>query len=555
MSHKLYNVGIYARLSQESKNGRRSDESSSIENQIAMLSKFIDIMPGWIETRTYIDDGASGVNFDRRGFNDMMEDARQGIINLVLVKDLSRFGRNYLETGRLLEDELPALGCRFVALSDGIDTETGENDILPFLNAINDFYVRDVSERIKSVMVAKAKDGQKICATPPYGYARNPDDRSRLIIDNYAANVVRRMFKIRSEGGGYTKVAGELNKDGILPPRLYYYKKQGRETKAACTEAWTNRTVKLILNNEIYIGNTVSMKRGTRSYRDSREYWRDESEWIKAKNTHQPIIDLETWDKVQQFNQSAKAVAKKQRELQSRLHERTVSIGNIQSRLFAGLVLCPDCGSKMGYTKSTSKLADGSIATYGGYACRTFSRSGRVACSSHRISESSLKALVLGHIREMAEGLSLDETGMLETLRAKLLSGYKAEKAVMVKERRGLEQQLFQLESVMEQSFEDKVEGLISAEDFYAFVSETESQRSIIEERLHLLNQSLSEAEAKLNDISKWVSLIKEKSSLREVDRELLESLIDKIEVGERILIGNVLAQDVRIFYKYVGLC
>jgi DNA invertase Pin-like site-specific DNA recombinase len=499
------------------------------------------MMPGWIETRTYIDDGASGVNFNRRGFQDMMEDARQGVINLVLVKDLSRFGRNYLEAGRLLEDELPALGCRFVALSDGIDTETGENDIIPFLNAINDFYVRDVSQRIKSVMQAKAKDGQLVSACPPYGYIRNPADRARLIIDEYAAGVVKRIYKLRTTGIGYSKVASFLNVDGILPPRLYYFKQQGRETKAACTETWTIRTIKLMLNNDIYLGHTTSLKRGTRSYRDHRYYLRDESEWIRVENTHPPIIDMETWDKVQRLNHEAKETARKQCEP--------------QSRLFAGLVLCPTCGAKMGFTKSSSKLASGDTKVYGGYECRTFSRSGRVSCSSHRISENNLKALILGHIREMAEKLTLDEAGMIETLNAKLINGYKAEKSEMTRERRIMEQQLFQLENQMEQYYEDKVEGIVSAEDFYAFINEAEERRSIIESRHELLNQSYNEAEAKLNDINKWASLIKEKSALHEVDRDLLESLIDRIEIGEREMIGTQPTQDVRIFYKYVGLC
>ena len=539
--NKLYNVGMYIRLSQESKKQRSGDDSVSIENQADMLNRFVDMMPGWIKTRTYIDDGASGVNFNRQGFRDMMEDARKGVINLVLVKDLSRFGRNYLEAGRLLEEELPALGCRFVALSDGIDTETGENDIMPFLNAINDFYVRDVSERIKSVMKAKAKDGQKLSACPPYGYDRNPADRTRLIIDEYAADIVRRMFTLRVAGVGYTSIAGELNKDGILPPRLYYYRRQKRETRAVCTETWTVRTVKLLLNNEIYIGNTVSMKRGTRSYRDSREYRRDESEWIKVENTHEHIIDTETWDKVQRLNHAAKEYAAKQRQP--------------QSRLFAGLLICPDCGAKMGYSKSTSKLASGVIAEYGGYICRTFARSGRVTCSSHRISETTLKSLVLGHIQEMANQLTIDENGMLEKLKAKLLIGYKAEKNELQKECRKLEQQLFQLENQMEQYYEDKVEGLVSAEEFYSFINDTEERRSVLESRLTLLKQVMQETEAKTNDIGKWATLIKEKSILREVDRELLESLIDKIEIGARVQMQSEAVQDVKIHYRYVGLC
>jgi len=218
-------------------------------------------------------------------------------------------------------------------------------------------------------------------------------------------------------------------------------------------------------------------------------------------------------------------------------------------------MFCPACEAKMGFTKTSAKLASGNVASYGGYECRTFSRSGRVSCSSHRISENNLKELVLEHIRKMAEKLAVDETGLLETLKAKLISGYKAGKSEITKECRKLEQQLFQLESQMERQYEDKVEGFVSVEEFFAFVNEAEERRSVIESRLDLLNQSIHEAETKLNDIGKWVSLIKEKSTLHEVDRELLESLIDKIEIGERTMTVNGLEQNVRIFYKYVGLC
>ena len=541
MNHKLYNVGMYIRLSQDSKNYRGGEESSSIENQIAMLSQFINAMPGWVETRTYVDDGASGANFKRRGFQDMMEDVRRGIINLVLVKDLSRFGRNYLETGRLLEEELPALGCRFVALSDGIDTETGENDIIPFLNAINDFYIRDVSERIKSVMMAKAKDGQKLTACSPYGYERNPNDHTRLVVDEYAADVVRRIFALRIEGIGYTSIAGKLNKDDVLPPRLYYFKRQGRETKAVCTKAWTVRTVKLILSNEIYIGNTISMKRGTRSYRDKREYRRDESEWMRVENTHKPIIDIETWEKVQRINQMAKEMASNQREP--------------QTSLFVGLVFCPDCGAKMGYTKSTSKLASGITVKYGAYICRTFEGSGRGACSSHRISENNLKLLVIGHIKEMADMLAIDEHGVLEKLRAKLISGYKNNKSDKLKQKQMLEQQLYALENQIDQLYEDKVAGIVSVETFGNLVDDIESRRVDVECNLKRLNPINNEKNEKANEMDRWASHIKEKATFEEVDRELLDCLIDKIEIGERIVQNGELTQDVRIFYKHVGLC
>ena len=540
MNGKIYNVGVYIRLSRESKD-YKDGESLSIENQQAMLSKFISMMPGWIETRTYIDDGASGANFNRRGFQDMMEDIRQKIINLVLVKDLSRFGRNYLETGKYLEEVLPSLGCRFVALSDGIDTETGENDVMPFLNAINDFYLRNLSGRVKYVLTVKAKDGQKLSGTVPYGYDRNPEDNTRLIVDEYAAGVVKRIFEIRAKGFGYSAIAATLNRDNILPPRLYYFRRKTRETKTVCADMWAIRTVKLILQNEIYIGNTVAFKRKVRSYRDNRAIKCDEHEWIRVKNTHAPIIDENLWQTVQQINNDAK--------------ERSAGSREPQKSLFSGIVVCADCQANMGYVVNTTKYKSGRIAKYGGYNCRTYRRSGGAVCSRHKISERNLKELVLDHIKEMAGLIDLDTEKIFQNLRQKLTGSHKAAKSDMAKERRELEQQLYSLESQIDKLYEDKIAGIISAETFVAITEKTETQRNEIEKRLSVLTNAAEQIEKKLNDINKRILLIKEKSTIKEVDRDLLESLIDKIEIGEKSVDNGVITQDIRIFYKYVGMC
>lgn len=534
MNEKLYNVGIYIRLSRES-DKYKTEDSLSIENQKAILSKFISMMPGWIQTCTYIDDGASGANFNRRGFQDMMEDARQGIINLVLVKDLSRFGRNYLEAGKYLEEELPTLGCRFVALSDGIDTETGENDIIPFLNAMNDYYLRNLSDRIKSVLTAKAKDGQKLCGVAPYGYDRNPKNNTQLIVDEYAAGVIRRMFETRAKGIGYAAIAGILNQEKILPPRLYYLKKQNREAKAACT-MWTERTIKLILRNEVYAGHIAAFKRKTRSYRDKQTVQCDNSEWIYSKNTHTAIIDESLWQTVQEIN-----IKSAQRFTDSR---------NPQQSLFSGMLLCADCQVKMAISTASSKLADGRVAKYPRHCCMTFRRSGRAVCSWHSISEKVLKELILSHINDMAKIITLDESRIFQALRQTLIDNHSVCKTKRIKDCRELEQQLYTTENQMDQLYEDKVTCVISNETFSIMAKKIEADHLEIEEKLYAMNQTVKQAEETLNDIEIWMKLIKEKSTLYEVDRDLLECLIEKIEVGERMVIDGKKVQDIRLFYK-----
>ena len=540
MSGKLYNVGMYIRLSREN-TAYRGEDSMSIENQQSMMSKFIDMMPGWVEKRIYVDNGATGGNFNRKGFQDMMDDARQGIINLVLVQDLSRFGRNYLETGKYLEDELPSLGCRFVALADGIDSETGENDIMPFLNSMNDYYLKNLSDRIKSVLTAKAKDGQKLSGAVPYGYDRNPEEHTRLIVDEYAAGVVKRIFEIRATGMGYAAIAGVLNKENILPPRLYYFQRQGRETTGDCTTIWKDMTVKSILNNELYLGHTIAFKHKTPSYRNSKKIVdRDPSEWIRTENTHTPIVDGDLWHKVQQINQAAKRRADNYREP--------------QPSLFTKLLVCADCQTNMITSICTKHYKSGTFR-YIGYHCRTHTSSGRTVCSWHRISEKDMKKLVLSDIKEKARMITLDGDAILQVLQQKLLGTHRASKSDIAKERKELEFQLHALEVQSEQLYEDKVSGDITAETFTALANEAEARRSELTDRLEMLNQTATQAESKIGDINHWVGLIKEKSTFEEVDRDLLESLIDRIEIGEKKVVDGVKVQDVRIHYRYVGLC
>ena len=540
MSAKLYNVGVYIRLSREN-TAYIGEDSLSIENQQAMLSKFIDIMPSWVETRTYIDNGATGGNFNRKGFQDMMNDARSGIINLVLVQDLSRFGRNYLETGKYVEDELPSLGCRFVALSDGIDTESGENDILPFLNAMNDYYLKNLSDRIKSALTAKAKDGQKLSGTVPYGYKRNPLEHTRIILDDYAAGVVKRILEMRATGMGYASIAGVLNKENILPPRLYYFQRQNRVAKQGATTIWKDMTVKTILRNELYIGHTIAFKRKNRSYRDGRQVDRDPSEWIRTENTHTPIVDDVLWQTVQQINTDAKQCFANRREQ--------------KQSLFAKIVVCADCQTNMCYNFDLRHYKSGKTIEHGAYQCRTYVSSGRTVCTSHRISERNLKKLVLSHIKEMAERIAIDENRILQKLKGKLLGSFVTVKHDIVKEKRELEQRLHTLENRLEQFYEDKITGNMSSDTFTAIANKIENQRTEISDRLDKLVQSAEQTKTKIADINQWISLIKEKSTIYDVDRDLLDCLIEKIEIGDKKIVDGVKTQDVRIFYKYVGLC
>jgi len=233
---KIYNVGIYTRLSVDDITNRRkkniapADESVSIENQRLLLSKFC-MISGWIETKVYVDDGYSGGNFNRPGFKQMVEDAKNGVINLILVKDLSRLGRDYIEVGRYTNILFPSWGCRFVSLLDEIDTAKDDNDMMHFRSLMNDYHLKDLSNKIKAVIYSKAKNGRFFTGRPPYGYLRSAEDKHLLIIDPDAAEVVRKIFEVRLNGWGYVKIAGYLNNEGISSPQDYSRLRDGKEIR------------------------------------------------------------------------------------------------------------------------------------------------------------------------------------------------------------------------------------------------------------------------------------------------------------------------------------
>lgn len=265
MIEKTYNVGIYCRLSNDDE---RDEESVSIENQKLLLQSYVR-QRGWNEIAVYCDDGYSGTNFDRPGVKRLIEDAKAKKINLILVKDLSRFGRNYIEFGQYTDYLFPSLGCRFIALNNGIDTESrnGSTDVMCFLNLFNEFYSRDTSKKVKAVKRACAESGKFMGTYPAYGYKRDPEDKHHLVIDEETAPTVRRIFSMRASGMGFRAIAVTLNEEGVLPPGALYYQRKGRSDPRNVNHKWAETTVKALIRSEVYIGNMVQGKTGTLSYK------------------------------------------------------------------------------------------------------------------------------------------------------------------------------------------------------------------------------------------------------------------------------------------------
>jgi Site-specific recombinases, DNA invertase Pin homologs len=539
--NKLYNVGAYIRLSIEN-TAYANDDSMSIESQREMLSQFISVMPGWVEQKFYIDNGFSGGNFQRPAFVEMMSDVRSGEINLILVKDLSRFGRNYLETGNYLENELPSLGCRFVSLSENIDTEGGENDIMPFINAMNDYYLKNISDKIKSAMTAMAKDGQYVSGKDPYGYIRSQDERNLLVIDKEAAEVVLKMFELRADGAGYYKIAQSLNDAGYLPPMLYHCRRVNCEPPKNFVNLWKTSAIKDMLRNELYIGNMVQFKTKRISYRNKKEISRDPSEWIRVNNTHEPIISNSLWDRVQEVNRVMKDSVEKKHKYDD-------------CKLFVGRLYCADCGRIMtAYTsKRFNKTQNRDIVTTT-YLCMNYRDSGGRFCSIHSITEEALKMIVLEQVKHHANEVTLDEAKMFRSLQKQIIGVTVPSKSNSLREIKELNRNISGIDAQTEKLYENRFEGVISESEFTDLISGLEVRRQDTQTRLDVLERSDEEIQAKADDITCWVELIKEKSSVTEVDEELIGSLIDRIEVGEKAVINGKPEQNIHIYYRYVGL-
>ena len=385
VNKKIWSVALYIRLSQEdSDNGTEKQESNSVTSQKTLLNEFIEEHDDLIVYDTYIDDGFTGTDFNRPSFQRLLEDMRNGNINCVIVKDLSRLGRNYIEVGNYIEQVFPLFNIRFIAINDLVDSfknPSSTNTILvPFKNLINDEYARDTSTKIRTSLNGKKKKGEFIGAFPSYGYIKDPKDKHKLIIDEVAADIVRKIFNWNvNEGLGKIAICHKLNDLGILNPTGHKKLELGQNYNnygiKDNTYTWTPSTVRNILNNEVYIGNTVQGKRRTKSYKVHKVEVVPKEEWVRVENTHEPIIDKETFTKAQELSRRDTKVSQKTNELS----------------IWAGFLKCADCRRAMNKKSSTNK----SGSKYEYYICSTYRKKSNKLCTKHTIKEELLEKAVV----------------------------------------------------------------------------------------------------------------------------------------------------------------
>jgi site-specific DNA recombinase len=536
MTEKTYNVGIYCRLSNDDE---RDGESVSIENQKLLLQSYVRQM-GWNEIDVYIDDGYTGTNFNRPGVQRLIEDAKAKRINLILVKDLSRFGRNYIEIGQYTDYLFPSIGCRFVALNNGVDTESknGSTDVMCFLNLFNEFYSRDTSKKVKAVKRACAENGKFMGTYPAYGYKRDPEDKHHLVIDEDTAPIVRRIFSMRATGMGFTGIAAQLNEEGIPSPGMLYYQRRGKADPRRVNHKWAGETVKHLIRNEVYIGNMVQGKTGTVSYKNKKLISKPEDEWIRVEGTHEPIISQEIWDTVQSIDQK-------------RVRKNAASDG-IRS-VFTGLVYCAECGFKMRNHTEKFTYKDGSPGRYSSFICGNYARSGKSACTIHTIYENVLEQIVLEDIREKARFAAHDPEMLAQHILRLKDKEAQSHRTSCEQELKAVKTRLDELERLMQSLYEDKYSGTVPQSVFQTLMRKYETERAEKAAALPELELKLKAHMENRQDAGRWTEIIRQYTEITKLDESMLFALVDRIEVGEAQKVRGVRVRDVKVYYRYVG--
>ena len=513
MKQKHYIAGLYFRLSQEDE---RQGESVSIDNQRSMLRKYAE-EHGFEVHDEYIDDGVSGTTFDRPDVQRLLDDAKTGVINTIIVKDLSRFGRNYIEVGQYVDYVFPAFGIRFIAIQDNVDTENRDSnamEMMPIMNIFNEWHAANTSKKIRAVKKAHAKEGIYTAKKAAYGYKIGTDKKRTPAIDEETAPIVRRIFEMYASGISPIKIAETLNLEGVMSPATYAYSQIGQKPKPNVMGLWTATTIREMLNKIIYIGHMAQLRWTSLSYKNHKRFRNDESEWAIVYNTHEPIISQELWNRCQERK---KSVAKGRRTKVGYTHP------------LSGFLFCADCGNKMKLKTAISRSTGKRLYRFD---CGHHIRYGKAYCFSHFIAASILEEIVLDDIREMAKSIVLDEKAIREEfIRHNAELADKAIKSAK-KELQAKRKRIEELSRLMQVAYEDRVKGKMPEDICIGFIQKYSEEQKRLETEIVDTEKKLTETEDTIQSADEFIRNIKKYLEAPELTREMCYELIDRITVG-----------------------
>ena len=518
-------TALYCRLSCDDDN---EGESLSIENQKKLLTQYAE-EKGFFNTRFYVDDGISGTTFERDGFKRMMSDVQSGEVKTVIVKDMSRFGRDYIQVGMYTEILFPQNNVRFIAINDSYDSVNGDNDFIPFKNIMNEWYAKDTSKKIKAVNRAKARAGEHLTSNVPYGYLKNPENPKQWIIDDEAAEVVREIFQLCLKGLNMNQIATGLGARKILVPTAYksvhgiVKRKFADDTKFS----WNSDTVSRILANRSYAGDTVNGKTTKKSFKIKKRIDVSPDEWQIVPDTHEPIIDRETWELVQKIRQGRRRNVRH----------------NYQIPILSGHLFCADCGSKLYYVKPPKQ------AEY--YCCAGYRK--RKCCTGHHIRADVVEQLLLRQINSVMEYVSEFEEEFTRQVMERGTAEQQKQSSAQKKTIDTAKRRLDQIDGIIAKLYEDKVMGEITAEMFAKLSAKYITEQDEQTAALKSAQKELTALETKKTDVTRFVGLVRQYSHISELTPQILNEFIDKVTVHQAEKVDGKRRQDIEVYFNGVG--
>ena len=524
-----FRAAIYCRLS---KDDDQQGESASIANQKKLLAK-VAKEKGYTNLVHFLDDGISGVTMDRPGFVEMICQLEQGKAAAVFVKDLSRLGRNYIEVGRLTEEFFPNHDIRLVAVSDNIDTAEGENELAPIRNLFNEWYARDISKKRRISNKIKGNAGEPM-GQPPYGYIKNPNDPKHWIVDDEAAQVVRRVYSMTLEGFGTEQIAAQLEKDDVLTPRAYWLtkgiKRPGKGKQQPPTK-WNSSTITKILSLQEYCGDILNFKTYSKSYKNKKRIDNDRENWVVFQDVHEAIIERAVYEQVQQKR--------------GKIRKRRTNNG--EHNMFSGLLVCADCGSNLHFHFNQGNPE----IKY--FNCSNYKGNRGTCTSTHYVRVDFLEEVVLGEIRRLTKFASLYEDEFVKAVIGHSQQAEQTDRKLKEKELKTLLARDEELDGLFERIYEDNVSGKLSDDRFAKMSRRYEDEQKELAEKIKKLRSEIEKQSSRFMTTDMFIGLVRKYTRARKLTPRMLNELIEKIEVFNAEKIDGVWEQRLRIHYNCVG--
>jgi site-specific DNA recombinase len=523
-------TALYCRLSRDDE---LQGDSNSIKNQKAILQKYADDN-GFTNTEFFVDDGYSGTNFDRPDWKRLISQVEEGRIGTIIVKDMSRLGRDYLKVGYYTEVLFPGSDIRFIAINNNVDSANQQDsDFTPFLNIINEWYAKDTSKKIRAVFKSKGQSGKPLCTNPPYGYIKDPEDKTRWIVDEEAAKVVREAFHLCMQGYGPSQIAKEFTNRRIMNPTAHARKNginipdnRGHDDDYV----WRGSTIVHMLSRQEYLGHTVNFKTYRKSYKQKKQMKNDPSEWMIFKNTHEAIIEESVFEVVQRIRDGRR---------------RLTPMGEMP--LLSGMIFCADCGNKMYQVRGRGWEHEKEY-----FVCATY-RKVKGGCSSHQIRNVVVEELLLDGIRRVTAFARNFEEEFVEMVTKKTRSELDKSMRDSKRELEQAQARIAKLDEIIQRLYEDNIEGKISDERFAKMTANYEAEQQVLEKRVMELKSIMTEEKESALNVDHFLSLVRKYTDIKELTAEIIREFVEKIYVYKAERIDGRRVQRIKIVWNCIG--